>query len=123
MVKSLTKQCMMGLVAMLFANLCIADDLANVSLGNCGFAGPEHLTDSFFCKESSNYSSNAVKKQAALQLVSMAWNWFTGAESNVAEQGYLGKQQADLNEGQRLEPKFSLSAHSDELYLTVAYEF
>ncbi|MDX1692670.1 MAG: hypothetical protein R3208_02825 [Ketobacteraceae bacterium] len=113
----------LAVLTCIMAGTCFAQDMSDVSFGNCGFAGPEFMTSDYNCHQIQQRSDNGVKKEALLHLASMAWDLITGdtEEKDTAEN--FGVEQASLNEGQKLEPRFSLSAESDELYLTVSYEF
>lgn len=104
---------------------CLAQDIHEVSLGNCGFAGPDYLTNDLSCDHFRGSSDTALKKEAALQLLTTAWKWITGqqADQGNPQSAYGYDQKNQLNKGQKFEPQFRLKAHSEDLYLVVAYEF
>lgn len=103
------------------ANVCVAETKGDMHLGSCGFAGAEYLANDYSCNHhsSSNYH---IKKEAAKQILSMAWKWMTGAQPTNAAAQYFEARGHKIADG-AIEPKFGVSAQSDELYLTVAYEF
>lgn len=123
MLKPILKS-VLAIVTCIMTGACFAQDADNLSLGNCGFAGPEFMTNDYSCQQFQQRSDSGIKKEALLHLVSVAWEFITGEDADthaVAEN--FGRPQASLNEGQKFEPRFRLSAQSDEVLLTVAYDF
>lgn len=114
----------LAMVTCLMTGACFAQDMENMTLGNCGFAGSDFMTNHYSCHQIQRRSDNGIRKEALLQLASAAWGLITGQDSDQQDAAdNFGKPQASLNEGQKLEPRFSLSAQSDEVLFTVAYEF
>lgn len=91
-------------------------------MGSCGFTGAESLTNYFECDQPTG-SAKGIKKEAAKQLLSMAWGWVTGEKPTAASLGYAGHKVQSLNEGQKFDPSFRIKARRDNLYVTVAYDF
>lgn len=106
----------------LSGSVCLAQDLNELNFGNCGFAGSEIMSSDYSCQQVQQRSDSGIKKEALVQLAVMAWGLLTGV-SDYDRATHLGPETASLNDGQRLEPRFSLSAQSDDVLLTVAYEF
>ena len=115
------KRFFLGLVTCLFSSLCYAESTDSVHMGSCGFTGAE-LTYAFECDQPTG-SSKGIKKEAAKQLLSMAWGWVTGDKPKAASLGYAGHKVQSLNDGQKFDPRFRIKARRDNLYLTVAYDF
>lgn len=113
----------LAVVICVFSGVCLAQDMEDLSLGNCGFAGPEFMTTDYTCHQIQQRSDSGVKREALAHLASMAWGFLTGQETGQDTAENFGREANSLNEGQKLEPKFSLDAHGDEVFLTVAYEF
>lgn len=122
MIKSVFKS-MLALVTLVASSICSAENLSDLSLGNCGFAGPEFMTNDYNCHQIQQRSDTGIKREALVQLASMAWGWITGKSAEEDPVEHWDQQQASLNKGNKFEPKFALKAHSDDVYLTVAYEF
>lgn len=113
----------LAVVICVFSGVCLAQDSEDMSLGNCGFAGPDIMTTHYTCQQIQQRSDSGVKREALAQLASMAWGLLTGKQTTEDAADNFGTEKESLNSGQKMEPKFSLDAHGDELFLTVAYEF
>lgn len=121
MARSILKYLLIAFTS-LWGSACLAQDLNELGFGNCGFAGSDIMTSDYSCQQVQQRRDMSIEKEALVQLAAMAWDLLTGQEESDAASN-LGPKPASLNDGQKLEPRFSLSAHSDEVLVTVAYDF